>query len=364
MTSDRAPITHVILLDGSLASLAPGCGSSIGRIHGLLTEAGADAPLRVFYMPGQQWEAWRSLVDLANGRCLPDNITAAYGWLARHWRPGDPIFLFGYSRGAFAARSLTGMIGRIGLLRPEHATPRNLALAWEWYTRGCAPRGLSAFRRRCHPRVPVRMIGAFDTVKSMGWRLPLLWLLTEKRYAYHAHDLGPEVEKGVHALAMDETRAVFQPVLWESGRAGRPAQIRQRWFRGCHADIGGQLCGFEAARGRADIPLRWMLEEAEASGLPLPRNWRDGLACDPDAPSVGSWRGFGMFCLARAPRLVGADPSEDLHDSVARPYAGAAVLANHLTGFAADPIRYRHRILRRVSPQSLPSGHTPEPHGG
>lgn len=350
MDCPDAPTTHVILFDGSFASLQPGRGSSIGQIHRLLAEVGPKARLRVLYTPGQQWEAWGSLVDLAHGRCIPDRMTEAYGWLASRWRPGDRLFLFGYSRGAYAARSLAGMIGRVGLVRPEHATERNIRLAWVWYSQGGIPRGLSAFRRRCHKQVPIRMVGVFDTIKSMGVRLPLLWLLTEQRHAFHAHDLGAEVEKGVHALALDETRAVFQPVLWESCDGTPQSRLEQMWFRGCHADIGGQLNGFEAARGLANIPLRHMLDEAEQSGLPLPPGWRDRLICDPDAPSVGSWSGLGALCLARAPRLVGADRSEQLHGSVPLPYRGPAVLTGDLAGHAADPVRTRRRFLRRSQP--------------
>lgn len=353
MTSANSPTTHVILIDGSFASLLPGRDSSIGRIHAMLAEVGPKARLRVLYMPGQQWEAWGSLLDLAHGRNIPDGMTQAYGWLASRWHPGDSVFLFGYSRGAYAARSLAGMIGRVGLVRPEHATQRNIRLAWVWYTQGGVPRGLSAFRRRCHDHVPIRMIGVFDTIKSMGVRLPLLWLLTEQRHAYHAHHPGPEVEKGVHALALDETRAVFQPVLWETRDAAPPSQLKQRWFRGCHADIGGQLSGFEAARGLADIPLHYMLEEAEDSGLPLPSGWRNRLVRDPAAPSVGSWSGLGALCLARAPRLAGADRSEHLHPSVALPYPGPAVLTGGLAGLAADPVRYRRRLLRRIAAAPL-----------
>ncbi|MDG4869796.1 DUF2235 domain-containing protein, partial [Guyparkeria sp. 1SP6A2] len=91
----------------------------------LLSQRRGGGPLRVHYAEGQQWEDWRALPDLALGSTMPGQIATAYGWLANSYQPGDRIFLFGYSRGAFAVRSLAGMIGRVGLLRPQAATERH-----------------------------------------------------------------------------------------------------------------------------------------------------------------------------------------------------------------------------------------------
>ena len=93
--------------------------------------------------------------------------------------------------------------------------------------------------------------------------------------------------------------------------------MEQVWFRGSHSDIGGQLSGFEAARPLANIPMVWMLERAEACGLPLPESWHDRYVRDVTAPSVGTVRGWGKFFLARRRRVIGADPSERLHPSIA-----------------------------------------------
>lgn len=340
---------HVVLFDGTLASLDEGRDSNIGRIHALLARAAPRSRLRVHYVAGQQWEAWREVTDLALCHAMPSRISNAYGWLSSRYRPGDLVFMFGYSRGAYAVRSLAGMIGRVGLLRPEHATERNVRLAWHWYQRGEAPRGLGGFRRRCHGEVPIRMVGVFDTVKAMGLRLPLLWLLTEGRYAYHDHHSCEGVENGVQALALDETRAVFEPVLWRSDAGGSaPKRIRQMWFRGCHADIGGQLGGFEAARGLSNLPLVWMLEEAEALGLPLPGGWRGGLPTDPGAPAVGSWRGWGKMFLMRAPRLAGSDVTERVHASVPQGYSGPALMTGTLASHAARPLPLRQRAVHHL----------------
>ena len=349
MESLPPPVCQAVLLDGTFASLTEGRRSSIARICALLSgELGMlPAPVRLYYEPGQQWEAWRELPQLAMGVGLERQICAAYAWLAREWRPGNPLFFFGYSRGAFAVRSLAGMIGHVGLLKPGHAISANIQKAWELYRAG----GRAPGRKQrldpalCHANVPIRMIGVFDTVTALGLRLPLLWMLTEPRFRFHDSHLGSEVEHGVQALALDETRAAFRPLLWDSDTSG--GRVEQMWFRGCHPDIGGQLTGLEYARPLANIPLVWMMSRAESFGLPLPAGWAAHFPRDATAPSVGSWRNWGKAFLARAPRLAGADPSEALHPSVPRPYPGPALLAGALAD-AAPERPHRSRIPRKT----------------
>lgn len=353
MESSRPPLHHVVLIDGTFASLDPDQRSSIGKIYAALSGLWGPLPSRVQirYEPGQQWETWRTLSRLAAGSELESRIMGAYLWLARQWHPGDPLFLFGYSRGAFAIRSLAGMIGKIGLLRPSSLNEGNIRRVWQMYRQGADREELARFRQtHCHDHVPIRMVGVFDTVVALGIRLPLLWMLAEPRYRFHDHELGSHVELGAQALALDETRAAFAPLLWSSDP--QPGRVRQMWFRGCHPDIGGQLSGAEFARPLANIPLSWMMETASEAGLPLPDGWRDKLPCDASAPSVGSWRYWGKAFLARAPRMAGADPSEALHPSVALPYGGPALLTGHLSEFAAD--RIRPRIRPRKAPKASP----------
>ncbi len=353
MESSRPPVCHVVLMDGTFASLSQGRRTSIARIHAMLSGGMGPppAPVRLHYAPGQQWDAWRTLPELTMGAALERHICEAYAWLAREWRPGDPLFFFGYSRGAFAVRSLAGMIERVGLLIHANATPQNVHQAWQLYRNG-ADLGVEQMDPAlCHPFVPIRMIGVFDTVMALGIRLPLLWMLTEPRFRFHDEHLGRHVEHGVQALALDETRAAFQPLVWDS--ESHPGQIEQMWFRGCHPDIGGQLSGLEYARPLANIPLVWMMTRAEELGLPLPAHWQSHFPCDPTAPSVGSWRSWGKAFLARAPRLAGADPSESLHTSVARPYPGPALLTGALAEKAPEhPHRRRKRFAR---PKAVPT---------
>jgi hypothetical protein len=352
MSDPRPPTIHVVLMDGTFASLADGRRSSIGRIHRLLAgQLGLPPPpgrMRLHYGMGQQWNRWRTLPELASGRALELRIIDAYGWLASGYRPGDLIFMFGYSRGAFALRSLAGMIDRVGLLRPEAATERHVRLAWRLYRQGGSSISASAFRRRCHTAAPIRMLGCFDTVMALGLRLPLLWMLTEPRFRFHDAHLGRGIEHGFQALALDETRAVLSPLLWDDAHAA--GRIRQMWFRGTHPDIGGQLSGFEPARPLANIPLVWMLTHAEALGLPLPPGWRALFPQNAAAPSLGTWRRWGKLFLARAPRLAGAFGTEALHPTVPRPYPGPALLTGALAAHAAPRRTRRPRKLAAKAP--------------
>src|SRR5690606_4728232 len=123
-----------------------------------------------------------------------------------------------------------------------------------------------AFRRAyCHDTLPIEMVGVWDTVMALGLRLPVLWRLGAKAYEFHSAALGESVLRGYQALALDETRVAYQPLIWKPGPETR-ADVRQVWFRGAHSDIGGQLAGFEAARPLANIPLVWMLERGEEAG--------------------------------------------------------------------------------------------------
>ncbi len=316
-TRHRAPLSHVIILDGTMSSLQPGYETHAGITYALCREMGAQVSL--YYEAGVQMPHWRAAPDVLLGRGINRQIRRAYGYLASRYRPGDRIFLMGYSRGAYAVRSLAGVIDRVGLLRADCATERNIRTVYRHYQGDPDSEFSNAFARvHCHPAVGIEMVGVWDTVKALGLRLPFLWRWAEAQHSFHSHSLGPSIRNGFHALALDETREVFRPELW-CCPPGWEGHVEQVWFRGAHGDVGGQLGGYEVARPLANVSLVWMLERAETCGLPLPRGWRARFHTDPDAPSVGTWRGWGKLFLLRRRRMVGVDPSERLHESVRGP---------------------------------------------
>jgi len=110
-----------------------------------------------------------------------------------------------------------------------------------------------------------------------------LWMLIKDKTGFHNHHLGASIRHGFHALALHETRNAFAPVLWDCP-PGWEGNVEQVWFRGAHGDVGGQVGDMHQARPLANIPLVWMLDRAEAVGLPLPMGWRGRFATDATAP--------------------------------------------------------------------------------
>lgn len=311
----RGRVDHVIVLDGTLSTLVPGHETNAGRIYRLLAEQGH--PVSVWYEAGIQWKDWGSVGDVCTGRGIEARIRRAYGWLASHYRPGDRIWLFGYSRGGYAARSLAGLIDRVGLLNHLDATERNVRQAWHHYERRAKSRAAQAFRATfCHSEAMIEFVGVFETVGALGIRLPIFNRFSARKHDFHSTALGPSIRHGCQALALDETRQAFSPLLWTTSTREERARVSQMWFRGTHGDIGGQLTGLEASRPLSNIPLVWMLDQAESCGLALPPGWKQRFPTDAEAPSVGTWVRWGKLFLARRRRVVGHDASEALHESV------------------------------------------------
>lgn len=217
----------------------------------------------------------------AFGKGVEDNIFDAYRFLIANYEPGDEIYLFGFSRGAFTARSIGGMIRKCGILSREHI--EKYIQAVELYRTDEAPDEdrPSEFRRNCSVNkenpTPIKMIGVWDTVGSLGIPLRGLRRLTRKKHQFHDTELSGSVEFAYHALAIDERRSPFQPTLWQY--KPKPGQtIEQAWFPGVHSNVGG---GYPD-RALADITLEWMTEKARATGLAFDKKVETLMPCTPD----------------------------------------------------------------------------------
>ena len=313
----RGPATHVIILDGTMSSLEPGRETNAGLTFKLLREASRTANLTVYYEAGIQWRDWKSTWSVMTGKGINGQIERGYGVVASRYRPGDKIVLIGYSRGAYAARSLAGVIDVVGLLQHDHATVRAVRQAYRHYrNRGAGDAFVQFHKMYCHDDVQVDVVAVWDTVRALGVRLPLVWRLSQGQHDFHNHALGKHVRNGFHALAIDERRRAFAPVIWECP-PNWDGHMEQVWFRGNHADIGGQVWQHPAARPLSNIPLVWMLDRLETCGVPLPEGWRTRFPQDVSAPSLGNWRGWSKIFLARKTRPIGFDPSERLHETIA-----------------------------------------------
>ncbi|QIS11003.1 DUF2235 domain-containing protein [Nocardia arthritidis] len=229
----------------------------------------------------QQWVSYVSgpgargfladrLMGGAFGLGLDANLSAAYWHLALNWEPGDEIYIFGFSRGAYTARSLAGLIHRVGLLTPAAMIggeyPNALRIyRWPLPADGVEPAAWRDFRERhCQHPIKIDFLGVFDTVGALG--VPGLGAF---RRGFHDVRLTPNVHCARQALAIDERRRIFEPCLWEVPvvpnikYSKRIERVKQVWFEGVHSDIGG---GYREC-GLSDITLRWMIREAEEVGL-------------------------------------------------------------------------------------------------
>ncbi len=317
MTDQAFPPRNLVFVcDGTLSSDRPGEESNAGQLHRLLAEIGQPRAQRWKYDRGVQGAGWRRWYNAASGAGVNLSIKRGYGFIARHYRPGDRIFLIGYSRGGYAVRSLAGMIGRVGLLRRRYATPRYVDLAFRFYeiaSNSPARRHFTA--HRCYGGAAVEMLGVWDTVKSLGLPYPILNRLAPMATEFHDDELGPHVRHGYQALAIDETRSAFRPKLWQRSPDWR-GRLEQAWFPGGHGDVGGEVHMRPSARPLANIALNWMLRHAERHGLMLPEGWETRFPEDATAPMLGTRAGIGRFWLLRRPRQVGVADGETIHLSI------------------------------------------------
>jgi uncharacterized protein (DUF2235 family) len=241
-----------------------------------------DVEQRVHYIDGvgTSGSLWERLRGAAVGYGLDENVQLAYRHIATDFEPGDEIYLFGFSRGAYTARSTLGMVRKCGVLKDT--SPAAVASAWAFYRNDIHPEReeAKAFRREHSILISepgnylaiAKFIGVWDTVGSLG--VPIKRL--RAKYDFHDVTLTSLVDHAYHALAIDETRRDFEPTLWARSKTPRREQVmEQRWFAGVHGDIGGGSAR-EGRDEQSDYCLEWMLCKAESAGLDIDRsriNW-------------------------------------------------------------------------------------------
>ena len=244
-----------------------------------------DAQQIGYYSQGVGTVFGQRLMGGAFGYGLDAEVIGAYEWLIENYNDGDQIFIFGFSRGAYTARSLSGLISECGLLtvgsqlsvdqlyaryrkrkarsirQLAHEQDANLAIEDRWLRRYSRP-------------VAIWFIGVWDTVGALGlpfWNIPLI---SRSQYNFLQTDLWIDNDIAHHAMAIDEHRHAFSPTLWTwphskddknaTGVYAFPAleRVERRWFVGAHANVGGYPDDILAQR-----PLNWLMEKAKARGL-------------------------------------------------------------------------------------------------
>ncbi len=207
---------------------------------------------------GTRWLEWLrgGVLGFGTGR----NICEAYEWLKGRYEDGDDVFIFGFSRGAYSARSLAGMIARCGLLEPNATTTVD-----EIYRRYAVKNEELVGDSR---RIPIHFLGVWDTVGALGVPWGNFPGVSRSTTLFHNTSPSAWYRNMFQALAIDEHRAAFEPTLWTAGDPDgftlQPHQrLEQCWFLGSHSDVGGGVLD----SGLARITLAWMWRRANECGL-------------------------------------------------------------------------------------------------
>ena len=283
------------------------------------------------------------LLGGATGWGLGAKVKAAYTAIAEVYEPGDDIYLFGFSRGAFTARSVAGMIRKCGITKDT--SPKGIKRAFRLYRKtgdrnhpdaphiqkeraAISPRFATSkkdqeARLDVVPLVNIAYVGVWDTVGARGVPVALFGVLASlwnRRYQFHDMALSSLVASARHAVAVDERRKFFEPSLWSNlatlntspAAAGQVAPYQQSWFIGDHAIIGGSAQTDALSR----IPMEWVVQGAPAL------SYRSGAA--PDSSGADHTHptqrlvdpgGFYKIAQSLLAWRAGPDADADLHDT-------------------------------------------------
>lgn len=258
------------LADGSLAP------TNVAKLAmGVARHDRSGLPQLVYYQSGVGTLGSQRFRGGVFGYGLSRNVRECYRFLIETYEPGDELYFFGFSRGAYTARSTVGLIHNCGILRPEHSGRINDAYRlYKSESPDKKPHAIAAklFRRSyCYDAddVPIHFVGVWDTVGALGVPIDGVWMpgFIKKKYGFHDTELNNRVRNAYQALAIDEHRGPFKPAVWTRdpqvpGEA--PEQVLQQvWFAGVHRDVGGG----EANPALSEIPLMWMVNRARSCGL-------------------------------------------------------------------------------------------------
>lgn len=296
-----------VFLDGTWNSI--GTNTNVWRMRALCASKGSDGtPQLIYYGLGVN-----GFIGGAFGQGLDENIRSAYEWLVENYNAGDEIFIFGFSRGAYTARALAGLIAIDGILKA--GSPIGVTELFDRYRRvdeqtiwtlrdmevahsekiDDQERLLLKYSQLAY----VNFVGVWDTVGSIGIEAGDFTGISSSKFDYLQTGLRLPILSAYHALAIDEHRKKFVPTIWDVHRTDptdiiRPPRraltsVEQRWFAGAHANVGG---GYPTDL-LPQASLLWLMKKAESHGL----TFRSEVQLDGDllrSPVVDS---YGPFLL-------------------------------------------------------------------
>jgi uncharacterized protein (DUF2235 family) len=307
----------VLLSDGTGNSAAKRNKTNVWRLYEALDLHDRNQIAMYDDGVGSRDSTWSKIIGGAFGFGLKRNVIDLYKYLCRNYRAeeqntddkADRIYLFGFSRGAFTVRVLAGLVTVIGLCcdyDSEEDLHRKAVANYrkyrERYHHGFLSKLINLFRGKpevcanIHP--DIQFIGVWDTVDAYVFpmdELAILWDFLIYPIRFPDQDLSPRVKRACHALAVDDERQTFHPVMWNE--KGETERIEQVWFPGVHADVGG---GYPK-RSLSLVTLDWMISKVEAylvkDGLVFIDDIREHYHCQSDwnGPQHDSRSGLAMY---------------------------------------------------------------------
>jgi uncharacterized protein (DUF2235 family) len=255
----------VILSDGTGQEGGKKYNTNIYKLFNMLEDRTSRQV--VFYDPGLG-TGWRKISGNVGGMGMSRNIRQCYTFIFEHFEAGDRIFLFGFSRGSATVRSLSSFIHDFGIL--PKSRPELIKRAYKIYKKSNEnKRKLRAeeFVGKHHTMwTRIKFLGCYDTVAALGLPFKTASAILDGipgfRHKFHDFTLSESVENAYQAIAIDDERKTFHPILWDT-ETSNGQTIRQVWFAGMHTDVGG---GYQK-HNLSDIPLVWMTQMAVSKGL-------------------------------------------------------------------------------------------------
>ncbi len=260
----------VFLADGSGNSGQAGKETNVFKLSKMVDTSNPSKQIAKYIVGvGTESNFLQAKFNFFTGQGITKNILAGYRYLSETYQPGDRIFLFGFSRGAATIRSLTGLINDVGLLPVERLDKMDDAYEIYRLTDKAErdQKALQFIEANKSYKPEIYFVGVWDTVAAIGLQVPFLNqvvnLFQKIQHKFHNFTLVPLVRHARHAIAIDEKRFFFSPVLWDS-QTDPHQTLKQVWFAGVHKNVGG---GWIEDHALSDIALQWMLDEAIPTGL-------------------------------------------------------------------------------------------------
>lgn len=261
------PKNIVIFSDGTGQEGGEGNNTNVYKLFNMIDDRSSEQV--AFYDPGLG-TGWRKLTGGVAGAGMSTNILQCYEFIFEHFESGDKIFFMGFSRGAATVRSLSSFIHYFGIL--PKSRPELIERAYKIYKIDDADERKTKakdFVERHHNMwTRISFLGCYDTVAALGAPFKTMSAILNSipglQHKFHNFSLSESVENAYQALAIDDERKTFHPILWDA-QIKDYQTIRQVWFAGMHTDVGG---GYKE-QSLSDIPLAWMTKKAVSHGLLL-----------------------------------------------------------------------------------------------